>query len=228
VKEVRTLTTAQVRLFPPDLIPILRLMIPEIGKKLQALFDFQAVTPVERDGPVTGIAFNGGLYKPDSVVIETVTIEARRILVKVQGKSQVATAVFDAVRKEIEELNGNLPLKEIVCTHETGSSVKIEIPFEQLLSDPFVRFLHESAARYTKNQWSENLILPVNLKFRVCYKITDDTLIKSNITLASKELTIEPRAQSSPDEKLYWIASPTDTDTHFQLIEEFEKALANK
>lgn len=228
MREIRALVTTQVRLFPSDLIPVLKVSIPEFGKKIQSLFDFQAVEPVERQGSVTGIAFNGGIYKPDSVLIETVAIEARRIVVKVQGKSQIAMSVFEVVSKQIEEVNGGFPLKEILCTHETGSSVVLDFPFERILSGQFVNFLQKSAVKHTKNQWSENLILPVNLKFSVRYKITDDTLVKSNITLASKELTIEPRVESSPDERLYWIASPTDTETHFKLIEELEKALSEK
>jgi len=228
VREVRILVTTQIRLFPPDVVPILKASLPESGKKIQSLFDFQAVEPIERQGGVTGIAFNGGIYKPDSVLIETVSIEARRIAVKVQGKSEIATSVFQAVSHQLEELNDGRPLTEILCTHETGSSVILDFPFERILSGQFVSFLQKSAVKHTKNPWSENLILPVNLKFTVRYKITDDTLVKKSITLASKELTVEPRVQSSPDERLYWIASPTDTETHFKLIEDLEKALAEK
>ncbi len=228
MKEVRTLITTQVRLFPPDVIPLLKLCWPETGKTIQALFDFQAVVPVQHQADVTGIAFNGGLYKPDSVLIESVSIEPRRITVRVQGPSEIANFVFQAVSKQIEEIKGGLPLKEILCTHETGTTVVLNFPFERLLSGQFVTFLQKSALKYTKNQWSENLILPQNLKFSVRYRITDNTLLKSSVTLVPKELVIEPRAQSSPEELLYWIASPTDTETHFKLIEELEKIFSDK
>jgi hypothetical protein len=227
VKEVRLLETTQIRLFPPDVIPLMKIPIPQNGKKIQSLFDFQVLEPIEDQGIFSGISFNGGTLKGDpSAIIDFVRIEGRRIAVKVHGTSDLATSVFDAVANELQELNNGQQIREIVCTHETATSVVLSFPFDRVLSNEFVSFLNKSANNYTKNQWAENLILPASLKFAVRYRVTDDALIKSNITLSPKALTIEPRAQSSPEEKLYWVVSPTDTDTHFKLIEDLERALS--
>ena len=224
MREIRLLVTQQVRLFHPDIIPILRLFMPDSGKKVQSLFDFQAVEPIQEEGGVTGIAFTGGLYKPNSAVIEKAVIEPRRISLKMLGDTKTATTVYREIKLQLQELNGGRPIEEILCTHETATSIVLNFSFERILSTQFVSFLN-SALAYTKNQWSESFIIPVNLKFAVRYKLTDDGLLKDNVTLLSKELVIEPRAQSSTDERLYWITSPTDTDTHLKLIEELEKAL---
>lgn len=226
MKEVKLLETTQIRLFPPDVVPLMKLPIPPIGKKIQSLFDFGVVEPVQQGDAFIGISFNGGTFKGDPLtIIDFVRIEARRISVKVQGTSDVAASVFNAVAVELQKLNNEQPLREIVCTHETATSVVLDFPFERILSNKFAAFLKNSAVRHTKNQWSENLILPANLKFSVRYKVTDDSLVKSNITLSSKELTIEPRAAAAPEERLYWVVSPTGTDTHFKLIKELERAL---
>jgi hypothetical protein len=207
-------------------VPLLKLALPDNGKRIQSLFDFQALEPLEQQGLYAGISFNGGTFKGDSwsTIIEFVRIEARRIAVKIEGRSSVATSVFNAIANELRELNGGYELKEILCTHETSTSAVLDFPFDHVLSHEFVSFL-ESSKKYLKNPWSETIILPRNLKFSIRYKVTDDALFKSNITLASKELTIEPREYSSPDEKLYLIQSPTDTETHFKLIEELEKGI---
>lgn len=225
MREIRNLVTTQIRLFSPDLIPLIKLSHPEFGKKFQALFEFQAIEPFAPQGTISGIQFLGGLDKSSSTIIESVSIESRRIQVKVQGKSVVAKSVFETLSEQITSLNDGKSLSEIVCAHETGSSVVLDFFFEQLLSEKLNYFLKKSATKYMENRWSEALILPTNLKFSVRFKLNDDQLIKSNIALSPKELIIEPRLQSSPDEKLFWIASPTDTDTHFKLIEDLEHTL---
>lgn len=228
MKEVRILVTTQIRLFPPDTVPVPKLVLGQHREAIRSLFDFQNVEPVVRRDAVAGLTFNTGTYKPDSVVIESVSIEERRIVVKAHGKTEIASAVYRAVQARLEELSDGRKMQEILCTHETESSVVLDIPFERLFSDSFLSFLHKSAAKYTRNEWSQNLILPSNLKFTVRYKVTDDNLVKSHITLAPKDLTIEPRVQSSPEDRLYWITSPTDTETHFKLIDDLEQALVRR
>lgn len=228
MREVRILLTAQIRLFPPDIIPVRRLALDESREAIRSLFKFQGVEPITRQESIVGLNFNAGMYGPNAIVIPNVAIEERRIVVRVEGESNVASSVYGEVRKKLEEFNNGRSIEEILCTHETVTSVVLDFPFERLFSDSLLSFLRKSAINHTKNKWSENLIVPSNLKFTVRYKVTDDTLINNHFTLAPKELVIEPREKSSPDERLYWIASPTDTDTHFKLIADLEKALAEK
>lgn len=228
MREVRLLVAAQIRLFLPDTIPLGKIALEGPREAIRALFNFQGVEPIMRQNSVIGFAYSTGVYGPNSILIQTISIEDRRVVVKVHSDSGAANAVYQELRKKLEEFNENRPIRELVCTHETGSSVVLDFPYDRIFSRPFLSFLEKSALNYTKNQWSENLILPTNLKFTVRYKVVDDTLVKNYITLVSKELAIEPRMQSSPDERLYWIASPTDTDTHFKLIDDLEKALAEK
>jgi hypothetical protein len=172
-----------------------------------------------------GVGFAGGVYEPGSVVIESLLIEARKIAVKIQGRSEIAAGVFKTVADKLMHFNGGVRLEELVCTHETGAVVVLNFPFDRVFSDKFLSFLRNAAVHHTKNEWSQNFILPLNLKFSVRYKVTDDALIKSGVSLSSKELAIEPRVQSSADDRLYWTASPTDTETHFKMIEDLENAL---
>ena len=226
MKEIKTVITTQVRIFPPDRIPLTKVAIPEYGQQIQALFAFASVSPVQQEGALPGIAFTGGLYKPDSTVIESVSIEPRRIIIKVHGSSSTAQSVFDVIRKKLEEFAGkSSSIEEVICTHETSSSVVLDFGFDRLLSEKFKSFLTGPATLYTKITWSDNLIVPLQLSFSVRYKITDDALIKRSIGFSNKTLRIEPRGQSSADDRLFWIESPTDTDTHFKLIEELEKTL---
>lgn len=228
MKEVKLLHTAQIRLFPQDAIPLSKLIMEKHRDSIKSLYSFQTLEPLVRGDLTTGVSFNNGTYGAESVVIEAVTIEGRRIVVRVLGSSEVANAVYEGVAKKLEELNDGRRINELLCTHETASSIVLDVPFERIFSSAFLTFLNKSASKYTTNKWSRNLILPDTLKFSVRYMLTDEMLIKNHITLAPKELVIEPRSQSSPEERLYWIASPMDTETHFKLIEDLEKALAEK
>jgi hypothetical protein len=60
-----------------------------------------------------------------------------------------------------------------------------------------------------------------NLSFQVRYIPSTDVY-----SLVPKVLTIEPRAGSDPKENTYYVLTPTDSDTHRLLVEEFEKAMS--
>jgi hypothetical protein len=228
VREVKLLETTQIRLFPPDTIPFVKLVLDKNRKVIHSLFSFEGVEPISREGSIVGINFTAGSYGPRSILIPSVAIEERRIVVKVQGTSEEATSLYEEVRKKLEDLNENRPIRETLCTHETVCSVVLDAAFERVFSQSFLQFIKQTATKYTKNPWSENYIVPADLKFTVRYKVIDDSLVRNHIALASKELVIEPRTQSAIEDQLYWIKSPTDTDTHFKLIDDLERALSEK
>jgi len=226
VKDVKILATTQIRLFQPDMIPLNKLALQQHRETIHSLFSFQNNEPLVRQEMAVGIRFNNGSYGPKSILIPEVSIEGRRIIIRIQGTSKEAKLVYEMVKGKLEKFNDNRPIREILCTHETSCSITLGVPFERLFSQSFLSFIDKSATKYTRNQWSENYIALMNLKFSVSYKLTDDALIKNHIALTTKELTIEPRVQSAPEKRLYWITSPTDTNTHFKLINDLEKALA--
>ena len=198
-----------------------------IRQRIHSLFKFEKVEPINRAGSF-GISFTAGSFGSKPLLVEEISIEERRIITKVQGTTDEASAVYQEVKKALEEINEKRSINELLCTHETASSVVLSIPFERVFSQPFLAFLDKSAKKHTKLPWSEHYITPLTLSFRVQYKLTDDALLKHQIVFASKSLTIEPRSQSALEDKLYWITSPTDTDTHFKLINDFEKALSKE
>ncbi len=224
MKEARILSTTQIRLFPADAIPLTSLLIEKHRQLIRSLYNFEKVEPISRAGS-TGISYLAGSFGSKPLLVEEVTIEERRIVTKVQGTTDEGAAVYERVKTALEEINGNQSINELLCTHETATSVILSVPFELMFSQPFLAFLDKSAKKYTKLPWSDHFITPLTLSFRVQYKLTDDNLLKNHITLASKILTIEPRHQSNPEDRHYWISSPTDTDTHFKLIDDFEKSL---
>jgi len=224
LKEVRVLSTAQVRIFPADVIPLTKLIIAKHREIINSLFNFERAEPITRAGN-TGMSFLAGSCGSKPLLIEEVTIEERRIIARVQGTTKEANSVYEEVKKVLEQVNEGRSIKELLCTHETASSVVLSVPFDRVFSKPFLNFLEKSATRHIGLPWAQHYLAPMGLRFRIQYKLTDDTLVKNYIGLASKELVIEPRSQSALDDQLYWISSPTDTDTHFKLIDDLEKCL---
>ena len=47
---------------------------------------------------------------------------------------------------------------------------------------------------------------------------------KHRITISPRVFIIEPRAGTNYDDKIFYAQSPTDSDTHLKILEEFEKA----
>ena len=224
MKEVRVLSTSQVRIFPVDAIPLTKLMIAKHRKIIESLFNFEKTEAITRAGN-TGMSFLAGSCGPKPLLVEEVTIEERRIITRVQGTTKETTSVYEEIKKVLEQVNEDRSIKELLCTHETASSVVLSVPFERVFSQPFLNFLNKSATKHIGSPWAEHYLAPTGLRFRIQYKLTDDTLVKNHIALAPKELVIEPRSQSALEDQLYWITSPTDTDTHFKLIDDLEKSL---
>ena len=224
MKDVKILSTAQVRIFPTDAIPLTKLMIAKHREIINSLFKFEKAEPITRAGN-TGMSFLVGSYGTKPLLVEEITIEERRIITRVQGTTKEATSVYEEIKKVLEQINEGRSIKELLCTHETASSVVLSVPFERVFSQPFSDFLNKLAGKHIGLPWAEHYLAPIGLRFRIQYKLTDDTLVKNYIALAPKELVIEPRSQSALEDQLYWITSPTDTDTHFKLIDDFEKSL---
>ena len=169
MRDVKLLSTTQIRLFQPDMIPLSKLALQQHREAIRSLFSFQNDEPLVRQEMAVGVRFNNGSYGPKPILILEVSIEGRRIIIKVQGTSKEAKLVYKMVKGKLEKSNDNRPIKEILCTHETSCSIALGVPFERLFSRSFLSFIDKSATKYTRNQWSENYIALMN------YGYNDDT-----------------------------------------------------
>jgi hypothetical protein len=223
---VRFLRTSQIRLFEPDVVPLAKLSVAEYRDKIISAFRFNTVEPIVAEGNEPGIRFGAGAHGDKPEVIESIQIEARRVLIHVLAPTSTTTAVYQKLATMLSEFNDGKPFTELICTHETLSSVVLDVHFYRVLSEQFLSFIQGPARQLNANEWSENYILPEALRFSVRYKLTDTKLIEHRIGLSPKELAIEPAPKIPVDERVFRVKTPTDSDTHFAMIREFERALS--
>ena len=73
---------------------------------------------------------------------------------------------------------------------------------------------------------SKLVLTPFGLKFRIQYNDIPERLFSRNIQLNTKYVTIELRAQTSPEDMIYFISSPCPSPVHMTLLEDLERSLA--
>ena len=66
--------------------------------------------------------------------------------------------------------------------------------------------------------------MPSKFSARISYDLLDSGLREVGVRLVDKTLTIEPRIRTRLEERRYYTLSPTDSETHLELLREFEKA----
>lgn len=200
---------------------------------VQQQFAFAAAniaTPMEFFGPVTstllpGLVFNFGVSafpEPGGTSIRFLHFEQRRVVIDVAGPSSVLDPTFSVFREMLSELrapDGSPAIGE--PTHRQDfSEITFKLPFgsEALLS-PNLRSIMNEAIAPTRTG-SGTLAASVLLQL-----IPDGEEYPGLATRDHRTARIEPRAGSSPADRLFFSSAPIDSDSRIALVERLENAL---
>ena len=160
----------------------------------------------------------------NGVAIQQLVIDAVSINLAVVGDHADLSNSYEVLRKFLTEIDSKRRMEKpklYTTTYQTQSSVKLSVPYERLVAPELMKFLKSKTDVLRPDDSSAAEIHLSNLSFQVRY--TPNTDIYS---LVPKVLTIEPRAGSDPKENMYYVLTPTASDTHRMLVEEFEKAMS--
>ncbi len=232
MKNIKDLTVTQIRIFAPDYIPYVYLMRPDFIDHMKQKFHFQKQEiPIEQfqRGQLTILLFNGGdfTFEGKKILIQRLHFDNRRIVLEAMTSSTIASKIFDSVAKEIRNFD---PIKSfrqkeaVFATEETSCIAKLEVNYDKVYSKAFTKFISDSFLPLLEQKFLE--IRPKSLSFEVHFDPDNEYSKKHNIALVPKTLTIEPRAGHALDEKLFFTHSPFNSDTHFKLLEAFEKTFS--
>lgn len=208
-------------LFAPNTLPLTNLLMNSHRKALQTLFSFQGM---QAGADVNQFQLIAGMGEINGVPIQQLAIDAVSINLTVAGDHADLRNVYEALRTFLAKIDSKRRMenpKLYTTTYQTQSSVKLSVPYERLIAPKFMNFLRSKTDVLRTGDSSATEIQLSNLSFQVKY--TPNTEIYS---LIPKVLTIEPRAGSDPKENMYYVLTPTDSDTHRRLVEDFEKAMS--
>ncbi|MGA7833175.1 MAG: hypothetical protein WCA21_19640 [Terracidiphilus sp.] len=208
-------------LFAPNTLPLTNLLMKSNIKTLEAMFSFQGM---QVGADVNQFQLIAGMGEASGVAIQQLVIDAVSINLTVVGDHVDLTNCYDALRKYLTEIDSKRRMenpKIYTTTYQTQSTVKLSVPFERLVAPEFMNFLRSKTDVLKPVDSSSADIYLSNLSFQVKYISNSDMY-----SLVPKVLSIEPRAGSDPKENTYYVLTPTDSDTHRLLVEEFERAMS--
>jgi len=216
-------------LYAPNSVPWAQTLLGSNLQKLQARYKISALSQVQTQDQVgtqilqiVGMngefSFNGALFP-----IQQLIIAENLVHLQVGAEATTADALLADVQRFFFELETKTAMREYTRTYQTSAVAKLNVPFDAMLSENMLRFLHGNVADKIKQADAEPTIQLTHLSWQVKYRseATDYLYIP-------KMLTIEPRQGSKISDNLYFTQSPTNSETHKRLLEEFEAALSGQ
>lgn len=230
MRDVRQLTVKQFRIFPADVVPVEIFPGARGIKPLVETLDFRDARVDEQTGELILVAgqVDQGTAAEGGTRISEVRLGERRIVVAVHGSSADCTAAFEKISAL---LSGADPLRRldnsepILLTQETDCSVELDFEWHKLVSPQLAGFLEEDAGYYLGSQKIQSRLKQMSLRFLFSFS-SGEVDVQDLVVLGDKELVIEPRVGVPLSDQRYYTHSPTDSETHFKLLEELERRLS--
>jgi hypothetical protein len=227
VAKIIQLFTIARRLFTPDTTPWSQLTAPSNLARLREKYKFaQMVQPDQLPGVPAQlqVIFANGEYQHDQelIGIQSLSVEPNVIQFQVSAGTQGADYFFADLTTFLQELRPEPKIEEYKKTYQTIAVTRLNVPFEEIFSTGFVKFLNNRVKPSLRLPDGEPHIRLASLSWLVTYRAESaDTMY------LPKQLTIEPRFGSKMDDQIYYTMSPTDSETHIGLLEDFERNLGN-
>lgn len=230
MKDIVDMIVTQVRIYPADSLPFAELRRADNSKKLKESFHFESV----RFDPLGAqqMTFNNGVfeYRGKSLQVSNLTIEQRRVLIQVRGRSPMADAFYSAFVSNLRTLDGcprTIKLEPLIKAEETACVATLDIDFNDLIAPPLLRFIQmEWRAKLGTQHGAPKSVAFKNLSFEVRYASSSPELEEHDVALSNKLITIEPRLATPLRERRFYTSSPTDSETHIAMLQALEKEVA--
>jgi hypothetical protein len=207
-------------LYAPSTLPLTNLLMKSNIQALGTLFSFQSLQVAADNNQFRLV---GGMGEFEKIPILHLIIDAVSITLAVGGDRSDSDLVYQELLRFLTQIDSKKRMENpalYTMTYQTQSTIKLSVPFERLLADKFIGFLKSKKDALRPNNASSAEFSLANLSFQVKYTSPSDTY-----TYFPKVLTFEPRAGSDPKENLYYVMTPTDSDTHRKIVEDFETAM---
>ena len=230
MNDIKSLQSTVIMIFPTDDINISSIKRKESKEYFSSKYNFE-LNKFSDNFPIPQnnvILLNGEFKSLNKIyIINEVIVEERRIIIRCLGPSEIVDEFFLQFRDDLR----NIDLRDtkgeyapILTTYESISVCRLDIDLKNIYNDKFTNFL-ENIDEDVQKFNSRLLITPFTLRIRIEYLDLPEKIQKEKITLTEKFITIELREKTDPDDQIYFVSTPTRTETHFKLIEKLEEYL---
>jgi hypothetical protein len=228
MKDITDITVAQIRLYPPDKIPFQQLGAGRKADAIKEAFCFESV----QSEAARGLTFVNGAFPQLGIVINELSIDARRTLLRVLGSSSQADVIYTALWEQLRSLvpkERPFDEKPLIKSQETSCVVTLEIGIDDLVAPPLVKLISEDGKRLLSTKSARVKAIDVNrVAFTVRYAPDDPQLEERGVQIVNKTITFQARAGTVKGENRFFVSSPTDSDKHFELLEGIESVLKTR
>ena len=229
MREVKELVVTQIRLFHPGRLPYHVLRSQKAQDWLKGRFGFESAVTTPSDV----IVFMNGLVPFNEervVVVRSLQVEERKLVVEVEGDSEVATKVYEETKAAFAEVRPEddlADLEPVVLTEETSCVATLDLEWSDLFPKALTDFLTKDLVPATTTDFGKSEInaakVGVDLRF-----VTGEELRENKVTLSNKLFTLEPRPQEAFSKHRFRCVSPLGSTQHLRLLRKLEKALRRK
>ena len=233
MEEIKELSVIEHRIYKVDAVPFRQLVTASNLNAFTSLFMFKD-TEISEDASnnLLSVKMKLGEFNVDKKIysIDQLLIDRRSIFFKIQSDSSIAKKFYQNICDVFSQINLHNHFEVDAClimTSQTTCNVKLDFDFKELLSKTFITYINREASKKLTSAIDNKAkveILPKTLVFNVNFNVTDNNLLENKISIASKPLTIEPRAGTSAKDRIYYTSSPSDTDTHLKILSTLEEA----
>lgn len=232
MRDIKELTIMQRRIFGIDVLPFRQLVTASNLPKLTDLFLFKNTDLAEDPNTrvLDSVKMTLGEFKlADKIYpVDVLVVERRSITFVIQADSEIADKFYLTIADILREIGPNKEFTAdsyLLNTTVTNCVVSLDFDFKDIFSKTFSSFVKKEVTD-TSTAAVENKakvkILPKSLAFNVNYSVTDKSLLDNNLSINTKQFTVEPRMGTKIEDRIYFTSSPTDSKTHLKLIEELE------
>ena len=225
MKDLTKLKVKEIRVFREDVIPIEHFYTSQFMNSILQLFKFKSVDPVlDQNKNIFAINFYGGEFEKNKI-IESLVIEARRILFTILSDSNSTNLFYEKLQNIIIDVVPELKkTKPIIKAEESSCIVTLGVNFKEIFSAKFLKFLDNDVSRRLAFKEGKLELFPDNFNARIKYFATTKKLRDYGVAISDKKLTIKPVKNTPLKDRVFFISAPTDSNGLIEIIKEFEKA----
>lgn len=225
MKDITETTVAQIRLYEPDKLPFQQL---SAGRKSDSIKEFFRFESVQAD-ITRGITFLNGVFPQLGIVINDLSIDPRRTVLRVLGSSAQADVIHEALWEQLRALipkSRPFDDKPLIKSQETVCVATLEIGIDDLVAPPLSKLMAEDGRRLLSTKSARVKAIDVSsVAFTVRYAPDSPQLEERGVQIVNKMITFQSRAGTVKGENRFFVSSPTDSETHIALLENIESVL---
>ncbi len=228
MREAKYLKTTKVMIFPSDDIYLAGLNSEAAIQKITSTFSLvRAPLSPQFLNQIPQLVFQNGVfeYNGNTYIIDQISIDDRKIIINILSPSSVSDLFFNEFRKllvSIDQREEKSSYDPLISTYETTCILKLDIKLDRLIGIIRAKEIEELIS--TKHSHGASIsLIPTSVRFQISYNDIPEKYIKNKISISDKPFLIELREKTNPDDQIYYTVSPTDSDTHLEILKALEK-----